>query len=209
MYTHRLDRLLPLSGLVFGFLFIAFFVTAGETPDVTASGQQVIAHYEQKPRVVVGLILLFCATFFLIFFIGALRTHLRDTGSNTLTNIAFGGGIAIAVCLSLLSMTQFALLDAADLRDPQVARTVNVIDNDILIPTVAGLAALYVSTGLHCLVSDALPPWLRSLTLLFGALCFAGPASFFAVVLFPIWAAVVSIVLYRTRAGHHVGEPHD
>ena len=58
MESGRLERLLPLSGVLFGVLFAIIFLVSGETPDTDATGAEIISHYEDEGKVFALLILL-------------------------------------------------------------------------------------------------------------------------------------------------------
>ena len=205
MESGRLDRFLPLSGALFGILFAIIFLVSGDTPDTDASGADVISHYEDEGKVYVLLILLMIAAIVLMLFASVLRTRLREAGWETLATTAFGGGICAVVGLAVFGIFQFALLDASDLGEEQVAQALNIIDNDNFLPAIIGMAIMYLATGWHCVRSGVLPKWLAWVSIALAVLSVAGPAGFVAFLAFPLWAIVVSVVLYmrptRVAAG--------
>jgi hypothetical protein len=200
METGRLERLLPLSGALFGILFAIVFLVSGDTPDTDASGADVISHYEDEGKTYVLLILLMIAAIVLMFFASVLRTRLREAGSETLATTAFGGGVCAVIGLAVFGVFQIALLDASDLGQEQVAQTLNIIDNDNFFPAIFGMAIMYLATGWHCVRSGVLPKWLAWVSVFLGVLSIAGPAGFFAFLAFPLWAIVVSVLLFKRPA---------
>lgn len=118
----RLDRWAPLAGVVFALVFAIGFLIGSDIPDFDASGAEVIDHYEDTGRVYVGIVAAQVAAVALVLFAGALRDRQRAAGYDWLATTAFGGCIVLAVGLGVFGMTQFALLSAADLGQPEVAR---------------------------------------------------------------------------------------
>jgi hypothetical protein len=200
MVTERSERLAPLAGVLFTILFAVGLLTSGETPDTKASGQEVISHYEDGGTILVSVLaLVICAVLFM-FFAGVLRSRLQATGPDWLASVAFGGAVVYTVSLGLFAMSQIALLDAADLGQPEVAQALNIIDNDNFFPAVIGLALVLLATGWHALASRSLPTWLGWASVVLGVLAMAGPAGFIAFLLFPVWVLVVAIVFYRQNS---------
>ena len=197
MVTERSERLAPLAGVLFTVIFAVGFLTSGETPDTKATGQEVISHYEDGGTILVSVLgLVICAVVFM-FFAGVLRSRLQATGPDWLASVAFGGAVVYTVSLGLFAMSQIALIDAADLGQPEVAQALNIIDNDNFFPSVIGLAVVLLATGWHALASRSLPTWLGWATVVLGVLALAGPAGFIAFLLFPVWVLLVAITFYR------------
>ena len=197
MVTERSERLAPLAGVLFAVIFAVGFLASGETPDTEATGQEVISHYDDSGTILVSVLaLVVCAVVFM-FFAGVLRSRLQATGPDWLASVAFGGAVVYTVSLGLFAMSQIALIDAADLGQPEVAQALNIIDNDNFFPSVIGLAVVLLATGWHALSSRSLPTWLGWATIVLGVLAVAGPAGFVAFLLFPIWVLIVAILFYR------------
>lgn len=197
MVTERSERLAPLAGVLFTVIFAVGFLTSGETPDTKATGQEVISHYDDSGTILLSVLaLVICAVVFM-FFAGVLRSRLQATGPDWLASVAFGGAVVYTVSLGLFAMGQIALIDAADLGQPEVAQALNIIDNDNFFPSVIGLAVVLLATGWHALSSRSLPTWLGWATVVLGVLALAGPAGFIAFLLFPIWVLILAIVFYR------------
>jgi hypothetical protein len=200
MVTERSERMAPLAGVLFTAIFAVGFLTSGETPDTKATGQEVISHYDDSGTIIVSILALVIAAVVFMFFAGVLRSRLQATGPDWLASVAFGGAIVYTVSLGLFAMSQIALLDAADLGQPEVAQALNIIDNDNFFPAVIGLAVVLLATGWHAVTSRSLPTWLAWASVALGVLAMAGPAGFIAFLLFPVWVLVVAIVLSRQNA---------
>lgn len=207
MATERSERLAPLAGVLFTVVFVIGFLTSGETPDTEATGQEVISNYDDSGQIFISMFgLVICAVLFM-FFAGALRSHLRTGGADWLASTAFGGAVVYTVGLGLFAMSQIALIDAADLGQPEVAQALNIIDNDNFFPTVIGLAVVLIATGWHVLATRSLPAWLGWVSVVLGVLALAGPAGFLAFLLFPVWVLVVALTLYRGKTATSVTPP--
>ena len=205
MGTSRLERVAPLTGVAFAVVLAVGFLTAGDVPDTDASGAEVISHYDDSGEVLLGVLaLLLCGVLFL-FFAGVLRARLRESGPEWLASVAFGGAVTFAVGLGIFAMSQFALLDASDLEQPEVAQALNIIDNDNFAPAVIGLAVVLLATAWHVLASRSLPVWVGWVSLVLGVLAVAGPLGFFAFLLFPLWVAAVAVVLFLGSRADAVG----
>jgi hypothetical protein len=193
----RAERWAPLAGVMFTVAFAVGFVTTGDTPAVDASGQEVIAHYDDAGSILASIVAAPIAAVGLLVFAGMLRHRLRARGAEWLATVAFGGAAVYAAGLGLFATTQLALLDAADLGQPEVAQALNIVDNENFMPVVVGLAVTLLATGWHAVTSRSLPTWLGRSTLALGVLALAGPAGFIAFLLFPIWVLVTAISLLR------------
>jgi hypothetical protein len=193
------ERYAPLAGAAFGVLFAVGLLVSGSTPGTMATGEEVISHYDNSGKVYLTVLVLMVAAVLFMFFGGILRARLRDRGTEWLASAAFGGAVLYTVGLAIFGMTQIALVDAADLGQGQVAQALNVIDNDNFLPTVIGLAVILLATACHIFTvrPRSMPGWLGWASLALGLLALAGPAGFVAFLLFPIWAVVVSVLLYR------------
>jgi hypothetical protein len=121
--------------------------------------------------------------------------------------VAFGGAVTYAVGLGIFAMSQFALLDASDLEQPEVAQALNILDNDNFAPTVIGLAVVLLATAWHVLASRSLPVWVGWVSLVLGVLAVAGPLGFFAFLGFPLWVAAVAVVLFIGARADAIGAP--
>ena len=206
METGRLERLLPLTGVVFAVLFAIAFVVSGSPPDVDSSGAEIIDHYDDDAKVYFVIIVLLLAAVALMFFASFLRERLRASGWPALATAAFGGGVTMTVALGIFGIFQIALIDASDLGQEQVAQALNIIDNDNFLPAIIGIATMYLATGWHCLRSRVLPKWLAWVSVILGVICFGGPAGFVGFLAFPIWVFIVSVILF-TRQERVVAGP--
>ena len=197
MGTGRLERQAPLAGVLFAVLFVVGFLSSGDTPDSTATGEEVVKHYDDVGMVLLGALTLLLGAVLIVFFAGALRRQLAVTGAEWLASVVLGGGVIFAAGLGVFASSQFALVEAADANQPAVAQALNVIDNNNFGTAIIGLTIVLLATAWHVLTTRSLPGWLGWVSLVLGILALAGPLGFVAFLLFPFWVLAVSITLLR------------
>jgi hypothetical protein len=196
---------------LFTVLFAVAFFVSGETPDVDASGEKVISHYQDEGKYYVALIALLISAVVFLFFAGALRSALARSGRGPdwLPTVAFGGAAVYTVGLAMFGNSTIAMLDAADLENPQVAQALNISDNDNFFPAITGIAVVFLAAA-WCILRDRprlIPAWLGWIALVLGIVAFAGPLGFIAFLAFPLWVLVVGIVLYRQGTAERSTDP--
>ena len=196
----RLERLAPLAGAAFAVVFAIGLLTS-DTPDTSASGEEIIAHYDDSGTIFVTIFALLIAAVLFMFFASVLREVLHQaTGApEWLASTVYAGAIIFTVALAIFGMTQIMLIDASDLKQPEVAQALNIFDNDNFMPAVVGITLMYLATGWHVLRSGLLPKWLAWVSVVLGVACLAGPAGFVAFLAFPIWVLIVSVLLYQRQ----------
>src|SRR5688572_17374242 len=114
MGTGRLERLAPLTGVLFTVIMVLGILLGGDTPDTDASAAEILEHYEDEGPIFVGIIALLLAGVALLFFAGVLRRHFAAVGPEWLATVVFGGAIVFAAGLGIFLSSQIALVDAAD-----------------------------------------------------------------------------------------------
>ena len=197
MGTGRLERLAPLTGVLFAVIMAVGFALGGDTPDTDASATEILDHYKDDGPIFVGIIALLLAGVTLVFFAGVLRRHFADVGPEWLATVVFGGAIIFVAGLGIFLSSQVALVDAADNEQEATLQALNILDNSNFGAAVIGLAIMYLASAWHVLSSRSLPVWIGWLALLLGILAVAGPLGFVAFLAFPIWVLVTSIALFR------------
>lgn len=197
MGTGRLERLAPLTGVLFTVLAVVGILVGGDVPDTDASAAEILDHYEDEGPVFVGVIALLLAGVALLFFAGALRRHFAAVGPDWLAAVVFGGAVVLAAGLGIFLSSQVALADAADNQQDASLQALNILDNTNFGAAVVGLATIYLASAWHVLASRSLPVWIGWLSLLLGILAVAGPLGFVAFLAFPIWVLIASITLFR------------
>ncbi|MBV9818181.1 MAG: hypothetical protein JOZ07_07515 [Solirubrobacterales bacterium] len=199
--AHRLRRLAPLTGIAFAVLALIGFAAGPSTPGSDASGSRVIAYYTTHQSTQKATDLVFGLAFVLfVFFAAALRSYIhRGRSSDTLSTLAMIGAAMTAAGFMLFTGIEFSLADVPNKLTPSAAQALNLLDNDLFFPTIAGMCVFAISSGLAILRESPLPRWLGWLAIVIGILS-VSPAFLPAVILLLLWTATVSIVIY-TRTG--------
>jgi hypothetical protein len=143
MGTGRLERLAPLTGVLFTVLAVVGILVGGDVPDTDASAAEILDHYEDEGPVFVGVIALLLAGVALLFFAGALRRHFAAVGPDWLAALVFGGAVVLAAGLGIFLSSQVALADAADNQQEASLQALNILDNTNFGAAVVGLATIF------------------------------------------------------------------
>ncbi len=199
-----LQRLAPLSGIVFvAALIIGFFVLSNGGPQVTDSAQTISSYYvdhHQRAEFVVGVIAV--GLVFLAIFIAFLYDHLKaaETSGNLWSTLMLIGGIAGIATFFAAGGVHVAIADGGTHHfglDAMVA--LNGLDNDMLIAFVFALGLMLIGVAGATLTTLALPKWLGWAALVLGVLCFT-PVWWAGAALGLVWIVIVSIVLSQKVA---------
>jgi hypothetical protein len=195
----RLNRLAPLSGIVFVVVALAAIFTSKTSPSAGASGQKVIAFYtaHSSSQKASDILFVIGFTFFLLF-AGALRSALRGESDGAATT-ALAGAALMTAGFGVLSVIDYAIADHPGQLTIATAQTLNTLDNDAFPVASAGALAFGLCGGFAILNSSTLPRWL-GYALVVLAIASATPAAIFGFFGIIIWTLVVSIMLY-VRSG--------
>jgi hypothetical protein len=224
--TDRYARYGAITGALFVLLIIIGFAITPKPPDSDAPPSEVLNYVVDHANALHALQLIFAVSaFLLIWFFGTLRSSLTDAegGRGRLATTAYGGGlIAIAIQMAAFSMQATATLHPVT-NDPDLTRA--LVDASLILPAVGAPAVtvFFVANGISILRSGYLPAWLGWLglvTALFsllgvgavytdhGAFASDGVLGFFSgFILFLIWIAAASILLYRKLGESGSGAP--
>ena len=210
MTRQRWHVLAPLTGLLFTMGTVLAFIIGGETPDIDDSPQKILDFYVEHhtSQLWAGVVLAW-ATVALMFFLGTLRSTLREAEGPTgrLSTVAFGGGIVLIVGMLSFASFSFTLGDVADDGlTPQAAQTLNALNSDFFFPLAVGVGTLMIATAISSLGSRTLPAWLAWPALVIGVVALT-PGGFFAFLAFLLWALVTSVVMWRARAAGPAATP--
>jgi hypothetical protein len=205
--TSRWERYAPLTGVLFViFTVVGILIGMSDSPeDFPGEVAEIVEYYEDDPgRIILGSWLGLVGGFFLIWFGGSVRAHLRDAGEERLGTVAFGGAVAAAAVGLLIDTANLAAAFRADedeAIDPATATALYDFANSSIGGALPIAIAVFIgATGIAALRTGALPRWLgiASLVVVLGLMTFFVAWAFTAVAM--LWALVVSIVLFRAQA---------
>src|SRR3954466_1576373 len=142
MNRSAIDRLAPLTGLVFAALLVIVRVVEGSgLPDADASAASVVSYWtqHQSEQITVAVLASFAAVF-LVFFAGVLRGVLREAegGGGTLSAISFGGALVTAVGMLGITTVEFAAAHSAGHVPAAVTQTLSALQADTYFGVSAG-----------------------------------------------------------------------
>jgi hypothetical protein len=213
------QRLLALSGVAFGVLFVVgWFASGGDAPDYAAPDEDWTTWAEDnKWRSRIGAVAMLLAGFAFLHFAGTIRSVLGSAetaahGSAQLARVAFAGALTgIAGMASAIVMIAAATSEGGD-ADPVVSRAVTTASAGPFLVSAMGFAALLAAAGLLTLRTGVFARWTAYVALV-GALSFlitflalitgTGEDSPFGYGFFPgvltlvIWSIATSIARYR------------
>lgn len=200
MQRGRLERLAPLSGVLFFVLLAAaIIIFPDETPSADDSRAKVVKFWlEHDSDAVTSSIIIALAAIPLVWFAGTLRAASRvaEGGEGRLSATAFAGAIILAAALVIGGTMQFVLGDAADDLPPVAIQTLSAASSDFFFPFLVGIFLWLFATGLVILrhgVLHAAFGWLAILV----AIVAITPIGFVGFIASPVWTLAASIALYR------------
>jgi hypothetical protein len=210
MPTSRLQRLLPLSGVLFAAVMTTgLILTVGE-PDNSASKADLFAYWHDHHgmQLISCLILIPFAVLFLLVFTAELRRAIRsgEAGEAVYSPIAFAGGVLAAAGLAVTGSLGAAVATAADHGDANATYTLAQLQSYDWVPWMVGFAVLLLGCGVGGLRAQALPRPLAIIALVLG-IAFLTPVGYFALFALPLWMLVTSIALYRAGSRTHGARP--
>ena len=161
MQNDRYARYGAASGIVSVVLMLVGFGIYGmDIPDTSASAQEWRSFFvDHQDRIQTGMVLLSLGLFFLLWFIGSLRSAIAtaEGPGGRLASIAVAGGAVTAVFFVFaVSATATAAFHPQDV-DPNLTRALNDLGALSAAPTAAGVAALFGATAIAGYRHGALP----------------------------------------------------
>ena len=199
MSVSRIDRFLPLSGVLAGLLFVAVMVLTNGSPDeADAAALTTWTQAHQGAAQVAGFAQALLAVA-MAFFAVALRLALRsgEPGESTYSSVAFAGGLMVAAASAAWSVVTLATTSAIDDGDDAAVPALAHLGSVSWLPWLAGSAVLFLGTGIGAYRTATMPRWLAVTTLVLGGLCLTGVGGFVVYLASPVWLAVAGVVLHR------------
>jgi hypothetical protein len=214
--SDRHARYAASTGILFVILIIVAFLVQPKPPASDAPPAEVLSYVVDHHNALHAIQLIFgAAMFFLIWFIGALRSALAaaEGGEGRLATTAYGGGlIAVAGLIVSLGLAATAALHPAD-NGPELTRALTDAAAMVLAVSAPAVVVFFVANGLSILRTGFLPAglgWLGFAAALFNALgigavytdhgAFAADGAFgflIGFLLFLAWFLAASIMLFR------------
>lgn len=187
-----LSRWAPLSGAVAGILVAVSIFSGSNTPNNNASPAQVARFYlqhatGQKASAIAGIL----GMAFLVMFAVAMAGRVRaGHGGGWLANGAIGGAAFAAAAFA--PVIAFSWILASDIKflAASTVQTLNVLQNDLFLPAIAGFFVFGVVGGLAAVVNKAPARWMGWVLFGFGVAVAVPPISFFALLAIFLWVLV-------------------
>jgi hypothetical protein len=213
------QRLLALSGVVFGVLFVVgWFTSGGDAPDYGATDQDWTNWADDnqwKSRI--GAFAMLLAGFAFLHFAGTMRGVLgaaetKSRGSAQLARVAFAGAVTGMAGMAIAIVTIASATSEGAAAEPVVSRAVASASAGPFLVSAMGFAAFLIPAGLLTLRSGVFSRWVGIVALVGGVAFLVtfvavidglGQDSLFGFGFFPgvlalvIWSIATSIARYR------------
>jgi hypothetical protein len=204
------SRWAPLTGLVSAVLAVAGGVIEIVTnpPSSDASGKEVIAFYSaQGGTQQLATALLALAFVFFVFFVGSLRSYLRQTPDlEGLSTVALVGAAVETAGQTMGAGYVWTLAQGGSHLDSSAAQALNALSNNAVVTNTAGMILFGIAAGLAILRGGRLPRWLGWVAIAM-AVVVVTPAEGFSFLALVIWMVIVSILIWmrggQVRPEHH------
>ena len=201
----RLERYAPLTGTgaVVLWLIGTYLLEKDDRPDGKDTAAFVAWVAQNDTAILTGAILFGFGVVLFVWLLGSLRSALlaAEGGTGRLSSLAFGGGIAMSVCLlaTYLFHAQ-AAFDHENISDTSVDALVHM--GDALFGGVEFFSIpLLLATGLATLRYEPLPRWFGWASLALAVVMVIVPIGWLGVLLgLPLWVLTVSVLLFRRAA---------
>ena len=193
----------PLTGVAFVVLVIVGGAIQGEPPEVDENVQAIVDHYsDDKDAIMIGTLLIAWGLVAWLFFAGVLRRVLRaaEGDGHTLSLVAFGGAVILAVGGAIDGTISFALAENADDIEPAGVQALAALWENDFLPFILGLGTFMLATGLSILRHGALPKWLGWAALVLGVVALT-PIGFVAFLAGGLWVLAASVILTLRARG--------
>jgi hypothetical protein len=201
MSAQRWERYAPWTGVLTVVLWVVGFVILMSTgmPAQSASPEQVLGYHQSNSAALLAGGLVFgLGALSLIWFLGSLGTSLRSAegGVGRVSSIAFGGGVAMAVCALLLPAGNVVIALNASTISANAADALRYLPGAFFFGVAMFGAVLVGATGLVALRTAVLPRWMAWVSIVL-AVVLAIPFVSWLGILFgvPVWTVLVSLLL--------------
>lgn len=202
MSTDRIQRTLPLFGVLFTVAIAAGLVLTSGEPDAGGTRAEIFSywHSHRDVQLVSNLLLIPFGVVFLLGFTAALRRATRsgEAGEAVYSPLILAGGVTASVGLLVTGTLGAAVTSAAHRNARDTTYTLAQLQSYDWVTWMVGFAVLLLASGVGGLRTRALPKPLALAATCLGVL-FLTPAGYFALFAFPLWALATGIALYRAE----------
>ena len=206
----RWERFAPLTGVIAVILFIAgaLVLDGAREPAEEAPPAAYLAYFDRETDTIfAGSSLFFVGLVFLVWFAGALRARLAEAegGAHRLASVSFGGAVLMAALMlgALGSQISGAFAIDEDVAlSPDAAQAIYYAGQGMFYGSFFGAALLTLAAGVVMVRTGVMARWLGWATFALGVILlvpWVGWAAF--IFLMPIWAVLVSVMLFRSGSG--------
>lgn len=199
MEQGRLERLAPLTGVVFFLLVLAaVFVNSGDTPGLSASAAKVAAYYDDhRDNIRIADFLGVLAGVFAVWFAASLRSAVWrvEGGSGRLASLILAGGTLLAAGAWTVFAMDFTVAEASAKVGPGVLLPLNALNENFFFPLAGGYGVFLLAAGIGLIRTRALPVALGWIALLLGVVTFT-PIGFVGVIAGSFWIPIAAVFLY-------------
>ncbi len=205
MTTERLARYAPWTGALAVVLWvIGFLVLSSGFVAQDASPEEVLALYQTNGGpLIAGSYVFMLGSLAFLWFLGSLVASLRSAegGVGRVASIAFGGGVAMAVCALLLPSGGMTLALGAGSINANSADALRLLPGVFYIGVELFAAVLLAATGIVALRTGVFPRLFAWVSLLLALVLLIPPIGWAGVLVgVPLWTLGVSVLLTRTAA---------
>jgi hypothetical protein len=200
----RSDRISALvtAVLAVGLWLVGLVVSQGTTSNLSdkATDRQVLDWIQgNKNPVIMGcwLFMIGCVAF--IWFVGVLRARLAaaEGGTHTLTNIAFGGGIATAVLGIGTQSDAASAINASDIT-PATAGALHHVGDLFFMGAELSLIAMLAAVTVLAFRTAVVPRWWGIVGAVIAVVLLIGPIGWAALIFgLPIWTLGTAVLVFR------------
>jgi hypothetical protein len=198
MQSRGIQRLAPLTGVVFVVLIVVAVIVGGETPDNDDPAATIRQFWiDNEDEQLWGSVIAAWASLFFVWFAGSLRSHLRraEGGTGRVSALNFAGAIIGATGLLTAFSFSFAIAEDAERLSPDAIQALTILSNGFFLPIAGGFAIFFFAAGVVAVRAGVLPAWLGWFSIVLGIACVT-PIGFFALLIGVLWILGVSILLY-------------
>lgn len=191
------ERWTTLSGLIAVVLWIVGILLTGDTKDKPA---EILAQIQKDDtKIIVGAIIFMIGCGFFLWFLGHLRTRLMaaEGPAARVTAIAFAGGVATAVCMTLLPSAMAAAAINKDELDPSSASAMSNMGDAFFLGAEYLAPVLLIAFAVVSIRHGAFPKWIAWLSVLIAIGMLTGWIGWaFLIIGMPLWTLIVTALLW-------------